>query len=503
MDYIAALLPALIMLPLAASVCCVLVANTRVCAAISIISAAALLVLSASALLAIDAHEAGILRYAFAGWSQPLGIELQVYGFTALMTALTSLLVFVLSIYSSVYFSSSDKALRFWPLWWLLIAGLNALFLSSDIFNIYVAFELIGLAAVALIAIENNRPALIAALRYLLVSLLGSLCYLLAVALLYREYGSLDLVQLASLATDSPSSSAALLLITIGLCLKTALFPMHFWLPAAHGSASAPVSAVLSALVVKGSFYLIARFWLDTLAPAASDSGLIILGIFGAGAILWGSTQALFASRLKVMVAYSTVAQIGYLFLLFPLMVGNSQINAFEGAAMGAITYLIVAHATAKSAMFLAAGNIMRIAGHDNIKQLKGLVRHCPLSIFTFAIAGASLIGLPPSAGFIAKWLLLSNSIAKGQWWWVIIILSGGLLAAAYVFKFLNLAFAKDDDTFKKADIVSTISPILPLCGLTLAFLTILLGFNAQWLLEISGTLVYETVGQGLKGVTQ
>jgi multicomponent Na+:H+ antiporter subunit D len=192
MDDITALLPAFILLPLAVSVCCVLVNNIRVCVAISIISAAALLILSASTLLAINTYEAGILRYAFAGWGQPLGIELEVSGFTALMTALTCLLVFVLSVYSSVYFSSSDKALRFWPLWWLLIAGLNALFLSSDIFNIYVAFELIGLAAVALIAIENSRPALIAALRYLLVSLLGSLCYLLAVALLYREYGTLD-----------------------------------------------------------------------------------------------------------------------------------------------------------------------------------------------------------------------------------------------------------------------------------------------------------------------
>jgi multicomponent Na+:H+ antiporter subunit D len=500
MDDITALLPAFILLPLAVSVCCVLVNNIRVCVAISIISAAALLILSASTLLAINTYEAGILRYAFAGWGQPLGIELEVSGFTALMTALTCLLVFVLSVYSSVYFSSSDKALRFWPLWWLLIAGLNALFLSSDIFNIYVAFELIGLAAVALIAIENSRPALIAALRYLLVSLLGSLCYLLAVALLYREYGTLDLAQLANITSDSASSTAALMLITVGLCLKTALFPLHFWLPAAHGGASAPVSAVLSALVVKGSFYLIARFWLDTLAPAASDAGLIILGVFGAGAILWGSVHALFASRLKVMVAYSTVAQIGYLFLLFPLMVGNSQTNAFEGAAMGAITYLIVAHATAKSAMFLAAGNIMRIAGHDNIKQLKGLVRHCPLSIFTFGIAGASLIGLPPSAGFIAKWLLLSNSITTGQWWWVIVILSGGLLTAAYVFKFLNLAFTKDDDTFNKANIVSKISPIMPLCALALALLTVVLGFNAQWLLDVSGTLVYETTGQGFTG---
>lgn len=501
MNDIALLLPALIMLPLAISVCCVLISNVRVCSTISIICAGLLLTLSVNVLLAINDTSTPIIRYAFAGWSQPLGIELQVYSFTALMVTLASLLVFVLSIYSSVYFTSRDKSARFWPLWWMLVAGLNALFLSSDIFNIYVAFELIGLSAVALIAIENNKAALTAALRYLLVSLLGSLCFLLAVALLYREYGTLDLVQLASLATDSTSSTAALLLITVGLSLKTALFPLHFWLPAAHASASAPVSAVLSALVVKGSFYLIVRFWLDILAPAASDSGLIMLGVFGAGAIIWGSTQALFASRLKVMVAYSTVAQIGYLFLLFPLMVGNAQVNAFEGAAAGAITYLIVAHATAKSAMFMAAGNIMRIAGHDNIKQLKGLVRSSPLSVFTFAIAGASLIGLPPSAGFIAKWLLLRSSIDSGQWWWVIIILSGGLLAAAYVFKFLNLAFAKYDDSAGTSTLIHKISPIMPLCAFALALLTIVLGFNAQWLLDISGTVIYETAGVQIQGV--
>jgi multicomponent Na+:H+ antiporter subunit D len=497
------LLPMLVGLPLLAAILTTLLKSYGLRTSISIAVALIQLVIVV-ALLSWLSNSGPSLdtqhqRYSLGGWGAPLGIDLTIDGFSALMLALTATLTLVLTIYSGYYFSEPhsqlNKTARFWPLWWLLIMGINGLFLSGDIFNIYVTLEIIGLAAVALVALDGSRAALTAALRYLLVGLLGSLCYLLAVALLYRTYGTLDLAQLSAIAEPTAITWAALALITTGLLLKTALVPLHFWLPLAHGSAPAPVSAILSALVVKTTLYLLARFWLDALEPAATDYGLLMLGMLGAAAIFWGSIQALRAKRLKLMVAYSTVAQLGYLFLLFPLFLstGDTRDAGLSGSAVSAVAYFIVAHACAKAAMFLAAGNIMRTVGHDEIDQLPGLAKYMPLSLFTFAIAGASLIGLPPSAGFISKWLLLNVAIDTGQWWWVVIILSGGLMAAMYVFRVLNIAFISVDEkvqTEPKSSIneqltVNKLPTLMPLCAFLLAILTIILGFNAELILDL------------------
>ena len=138
----------------------------------------------------------------------------------------------------------------FCPLWMFLWAALNALFLSGDIFNLYITLELLGLSAVALVALSQTAEALSAAMRYLLVSLTGSLSYLMGVALVYAANGTLSLKMLATAGPASPSLSTAFALMAAGLIMKSALFPMHFWLPPAHANAPAPVSAVLSALVV-------------------------------------------------------------------------------------------------------------------------------------------------------------------------------------------------------------------------------------------------------------
>ena len=482
------LLPWLVCLPLLASIVSCLLQGSVINRRLGVVFAVAqwLLAIAMLVSLTVAAEDQG-RRYALGGWGAPLGIDLYIDGFSALMIAMTATVGLVLSIYSSAYFTDAEQSARFWPLWWLLMVALNVIFVAADAFNIYVGLEILGLAAVALVALQGTLPALQAALRYLLVGLLGSLCYLLGVALLYRGYGSLDLMQLAQLARAEPLSWAALGLITAGLLLKTALLPLHFWLPPAHSSAPAPVSAALSGLVVKASFYLLARFWLEVLPTAVSDPGLLLLGLLGAAAVLWGSIQAIRVHRLKLIVAYSTVAQLGYLFLLFPLFGRTPHAPGLNGAAVEAVAYFIIAHAGAKAAMFLAAGNVLRAAGHDDIRRLQGFARLQPLSLFAFAIAGASLIGLPPSGGFIAKWLLLSTAIANGQWWWVAVIITGGLLAAAYVFRVLNLAFTDNVDGGDRnpASANSTLPTVLPLSAFALAVITLLLGFNALWVLEL------------------
>ena len=455
-----------ILLPLAGALSCFLWPRRSVRLGLT----TALGVAGCTAGLVWQTMEHGVQRYAVGGWGAPLGIDLYVDGLSLLMLIVTAVVGLAISVYSSSYFRS-DKAVHFWPLWLFLWAALNALFLSADIFNLYVTLELMGLAAVALVALAGGATALTSSMRYLLVSLLGSLFYLLGVVLLYHNFGSVDIALLAQRVEPSPVVWTALGLVSAGLLLKTALFPLHFWLPLAHASAPAPVSALLSALVVKASFYILLRLWLE-IFPMASASLGQLLGLLGAAAVLWGGIQALRQTRLKLLVAYSTVAQVGYLFLAFPL----ASIIGWKAAF-----YMLLSHAVAKTAMFMAAGNILFYGGHDRIAELDRIAQRLPLTLGAFALAGISLMGLPPSGGFIAKWLLLEAVIRSGQWWWGVILIVGGLLAGAYVFKVIGYAFTRSDLPHESRFVPTRMGWV----ALSMALLAIVLGLVAPWPLAL------------------
>ena len=235
-----------------------------------------------------------------------------------------------------------------------------------------------------------------------------------------------------------PAARIALGLMTAGLLAKMALFPLHLWLPPAHAGAPPAASAILSALVVKGPFVLIVRLWLDALPGLATPAAAQSLAALGAAGIVFGSVLALRQARLKLLVAYSTVAQIGYLFLAFPLA-SATQIGsaAWTGGILQAVS-----HAFAKAAMFLAAGVIAKALGHDRIEGLAGVGRALPKTLFAFGLAGLSLMGLPPSGGFTAKWLLLRAAIDGGQWWWALVIVTGGMFTGGYLFRVVARALA-------------------------------------------------------------
>jgi formate hydrogenlyase subunit 3/multisubunit Na+/H+ antiporter MnhD subunit len=397
--------------------------------------------LAATVWLVDGVSSAGPLGHALGGWGAPLGIELAADGLASLMLCLTAAVYAGVLVYALHYFAAdSREATAFWPLAWLLWGSLNALFLSRDLFNLYVTLELVGLAAVGLTALAGTAAALAAALRYLLAALLGSGAYLLAVALLYGATGALSLPLVAAALTASPVAWTAGALLALGLALKTALFPLHSWLPPAHGGAVSPVSALLSALVIKASFYLLLRLWLTAPATLASPAAGALLGLLGSAAILWGSIGALVQSRLKMLIAYSTVAQIGYLFLVFALLAGPGAAAGLEGAVIQ-----VLAHGLAKAAMFLSAGTLMLAAGSDELARVAGAIGRLPLTLTSFGLAGITIMGLPPSAGFVAKWQLAQAALAAGRWWWVVVLVAGGLLAAAYVFRVLRLGFAPSD----------------------------------------------------------
>lgn len=405
-----------------------------------LVVAGAALTLLAVAAVAAQVTAAGPLVHAIGGWAAPLGIELRADGWSALMLVMTGVVGAAVTVYALAYFAPSgphaDSAQGFWCLWPLLWGGLNALFLSADVFNLYVSLEVMSLAAVALVALGGGG-SVGAALRYLLVSIVGSLAYLLGVAFLYGEYGVLSVAGLAQAARGTPATWVAAALMVVGLMLKTALYPLHFWLPSAHASAPTPVSAALSALVVKASFYVLLRLWLEVFPPGAAAQ---LVGTLGALAVIAGSAAALAAARLKLLVAYSTVAQIGYLFLAVPLVgIAAARGPAFEGTVMH-----MLAHACAKAALFMAAGNVLYLMGRDEIADVARAARALPWSMAAFGLAGASLIGLPPTGGFIAKWLLLTAAIEAHQWWWALVVVVGGFLAAGYVFRVVRQVFRQD-----------------------------------------------------------
>lgn len=414
-----------IVLPLAAATLTFLLSRGAV--AISLVTA--LGIAAAVAALALEVFRRGPLTHTVGGWQAPLGIELHADGLAAVMMIMAALVGAAVAVYAAGYFSDSPAEARyFWPLFLFLWSAMNVIFLSADVFNLYVGLELMGLSAVALLTLEGKRAALTAGMRYLLVSLSGSLIYLLGVALLYGTFGTLAVAELGARMFPAPATWAALALITAGMVLKTALFPLHFWLPPAHSSAPSPVSALLSALVIKGSFYLLVRLWFDVFPEVLTPGAGQLLGALGATAILWGSALALFQKRLKLLVAYSTVAQIGYLFLLFPL----ASAEAWSGGV-----YHALSHACAKAAMFMAAGTLSRSLGTDDLDALDGVSERFPISAYAFGLAGITLMGLPFSGGFTAKWLLLSAALESGQWWYAIVVLAGGLLAAGYLLRAL------------------------------------------------------------------
>jgi multicomponent Na+:H+ antiporter subunit D len=469
----------LVSLPLMAAVAAFLL--PRWAASVGLV-AAVLVWIPAIGLARQVAHD-GQQQHLLGGWPAPLGIALRADGLSVFLVLMATVVGVAVSLYAAGYFRDHDattppggESAHFWPLWLFLWTALNGLFVSGDLFNLYVTLELLGMSAVALVALANSPAALGAAMRYLLVSLLGSLAFLFGVALVYAAHSTLDLVLLKE-GTTGPATPVALGLMTAGLLMKTALFPLHSWLAPAHANAPAPVSALMSALVVKAPFYVLLRLWFDAFAGVPSVAATDLLGVLGAAAVLWGSYQALRQGRLKLLVAYSSVAQMGYLFMLFPL----------AGAAAGGFTawagglYFALAHACAKTVMFLSAGSLMRAAGHDRLAHLRETARAMPISMFAFALAAVSIIGLPPSGGFIAKWMLLNAALADGQWWWVLVMAAGTLMGGAYLLRVVRLPFVGSS----LPEVLARPRPtVMESTTLALALATIGLGFVAPPLLD-------------------
>jgi multicomponent Na+:H+ antiporter subunit D len=465
----------------------------------------------AAAIVVAVGQEGAPLVYLLGGWTLPLGVALRADGLSAVMIAIAAVVVCAIGAFARADVgapegpverratlaseasgergnsisartehspdagSSARAPFAFWILLLAIWGALNTVFLGGDLFTLYVALELLTFGAVPLVCLDGRAETLQAALRYLLFALLGSALHLIGTALVYGSYGTLDIVLLSQRVQAQPATLTAATLMTVGLLAKTALFPLHLWLPPAHAGAPPAGSAVLSALVVKGSFFIVVRLWFDVMPGLPGLAAAQLIAALGAAAIVFGGVMALRQARLKLLIAYSTLAQIGYLFLMFPLAFDPGSMQLRSSGALAGGMLQAISHATAKAAMFMAAGLIYAALGHDRIAGLAGIGRTRPLSVIAFALGGVALIGLPPSGAYIAKELLLQAAFDTGQWWWAVAVQAGGILTSSYLLLVLAHALAPASASLVERGPISRAGEgaalALALCSLLLGFI--------------------------------
>ena len=432
-------------------------------------------VLVAGLWMVMDAQQAGVLRWQW----QLAGVELALRfsGVSGFMLLITQWVALAAALYTPGHLALSRPGPQgrwLWPLMGVLVSALSLIWMAADLLTLYAALELMGLAAVGMLLLSGKGSAFKAGMRYLLLALVGSLAFLLGIALLLGYWGELTLMGLAQVVEPGPVSWVAAALMGAGLALKAALFPLHGWLTPVHENAWTPVSALHAALVIKASLFILLMVW-SVLLP---DTWLApqLVGWLGMAAILWGGLVAWRAASLKTLIASSTVGQLGYLMVAFPLLLGPQASPLPQALAWEGFWLQLMGHSLAKAAMFLAAGNLLLATGKSALQALAGTSRRLPLSLLTFGIASITLMGLPPSSGFTAKWLLLQAMVLTQQWLAVAALLVGTLLTAAYVFRVFRYSF---DETAPRHD-YQPLAPGMDAVALALALAALLLGLLAH-----------------------
>ncbi len=395
--------------------------------------AALLGALAAAVALLVRLYRSGSFSYYLGGWAPPFGIELRadflrVYMLLVLLG--TGLWIFLFALRNLKYELKKEVLGWYYALYALLMASMAGMALTGDLFNLFVFMEICAIASCALISIKETRDCLEASFKYLILSAMGTGCYLLAVALIYMVTGHLNfaMVQQAlpeAVALYPNNVLVAMALMVVAFGTKAALFPLHVWLPDAHASAPSPSSAILSGLVIKiYAFAMLLLFY--TVIPASLLESIpvteIVLWLATVGIIL-ASIFAMVQEDVKKMLAYSSIAQIGYIFL----GIGLSNRTALVGAL-----YHLLNHSIMKAMLFMAAGVIIHAAGVRSLKKFHGLGRHLPLTLIAFTVGGASMIGLPGTGGLIGKWLLALGALETGRPFFVLVILASSLLNAFY-----------------------------------------------------------------------
>lgn len=383
--------------------------------------------------------------YTFGSYKAGIGIEFLVDEFSALMTLVVltlSILIIIYSLKDLEHEIKPSSMYSYYTLVFLLIFSMIGMIFTNDMFNLYVFMEILSITSVAIIAIKKKKDTLMASMKYLMMGAIGSVTVLMGIALIYMVTGQLNMssinLEINEVWRLYPRNILlAMGFMITGFSIKAAIFPLHNWLPDAHSSAPTPSSALLSGLVVKAYIFAIAKIMYRVVGVNISvDIGIAdYLIIFAVLSMMMGSIFALTQRDIKRRLAYSSVSQIGYIFLGLALA---SELG------FSAALFHVVSHAFMKSALFLSAGSIIYLTGKRDVKDLDGIGYEMPITMTVFSIGVLGMIGIPGTSGFMSKWYLGLAVLDAGHPELLIVLLLSSFLNALYYLPIIISAFLRE-----------------------------------------------------------
>ena len=414
---------------------------------IAILSLFGAFLCSVGLLLQVVANGGEAIHYWMGDWMPPLGIEFVIDPINGVIVTMITFVALCSAIYSTPFLKKNNWLYMggYYTLMALLCVGLSGMTLTGDAFNLYVYLEIASLSGYGLIALGGNKGTL-AAFRYLLIGTIAASLYLLALGFMYSMTGSLNMADLSVLLQDKMDSpliimSIALLIAAFGI--KAALFPFHGWQPDAYTYSHPGAAPLISGVMSKVPAYAMLRFffYLFGAQHLFVQHGLTVVGILGALGIILGSVMAIAQDDFRRMLAYSSVAQIGYIGV-------GLAIGSFYGL-IGAVLH-IINHAFMKGSLFMVIGGVRYRFGEVSISKLGQIGKKMPFTVFTLVVAALAMIGIPPTGGFFSKWYIMLGAMQTEQYIYVAVLVISSLLNAVYFFRVLENVFINPDPGLKE-----------------------------------------------------
>lgn len=443
--------------------------------------------------LMLQTADGQVLGYRMGGWPAPWGIEYRVDAVSAWVLCIINLISAVVmpwALPSVAREIPRHKIALFYSAFLMANAGLLGITVTADAFNIFVFFEVSALSSYALIAMGRDRRAVMAAFRYLIMGTIGTTFLLVGIGFLYIMTGTLSLADLSErlpAVADTRTVRAAFAFIVVGISLKLALFPLHLWLPNAYTYAPSMVTVFLSATATKVAIYVLLRFVYDVFGFDFSFTqlgmGYVLMPLALLG-ILIPSLIAIFQNNIKQLLAYSSVAQVGYMIL------GVSFASSL--GLMASILHLFN-HAITKAALFMAVGTLLYRLGGLSLGRIAGAGQLMPWTMAAFVVSGLSLIGVPLTAGFVTKWHLLQAALEGGYWPVAVFLLATSLMAAIYIWKVVEAAYFKEPQPSARQITEAPLILLIPTWALTLA--TLVFGIFTEFTINGAGRAAAALLG--------